>query len=211
MAIEIELKAHVKDDVQNIEALKRLLFEKTEYLCAFEKEDTYYFSLGSSNVPKSGLRLRGECKTLSDGTVKKTAYVTYKTKEVRDGIEVNDEKEFEVRSSRYSPITVFDEFLKMAGFGPGFSKRKKGWAFSKDEINAELLEVEKLGWFLEIEIVLNDIERDNTINNSIETTINEKKRRLMEFLSDLGIEKEAIESRYYSEMLKELAGNQSDS
>jgi adenylate cyclase class IV len=35
-------------------------------------------------------------------------------------------------------------------------------------------------------------------------TVKEKKKRLMEFLSDIGIEKDAIESRYYSEMLKEL-------
>jgi len=65
------------------------------------------------------------------------------------------------------------------------------------------LEVEKLGWFLEIEIVLDDIEGDTTK----ETTIKEKKRQLMEFLSELGIEEDAIESRYYSEMLKELAGS----
>jgi len=207
LAIEIELKAHVKDS----ESLKRLLFEKAEYLCAFEKEDTYYFPLDNSNIPRSGIRLRGESKTFPDGTVKKTAYVTYKTKEVRDGIEVNDEKEFEVRSSQYSPVIVFDEFLKMAGLEPGFSKHKRGWAFSKNVINAELLEVEKLGWFLEIEIVLNDVEKDSTVNNTVETTINEKKKQLLEFLSDLGIEKNAIESRYYSEMLKELAGSPSGS
>ena len=207
MAIEIELKAHVKGNQQNIEALKRLLSEKAEYLCAFEKEDSYYFPSSPSDIPRSGIRLRGESKTLSDGTVRKTAYVTYKTKEVRDGIEVNNEKEFEVCSSQYSPVIVFDEFLKMAGLGPDFSKRKKGWAFSKDGINAELLEVEKLGWFLEMEIVLDDVERDNTI----ETTIEEKKKQLIEFLSDLGIEKDAIESRYYSEMLKELTRSPSGS
>jgi len=196
LPIEVELKAHVQDNAQNIEALKRLLFEKAEYLCAFEKDDTYYFPLSPSDIPRSGIRLRGESKTLPDGTIKKTAYVTYKTKEVIDGIEVNDEKEFEVCSSQYSSITVFDEFLKMAGLKPGFSKHKKGWAFSKGGINAELLEVEKLGWFLEMEIVISNVER--------ETTIEETKRQLMEFLSDLGIEKDAIESRYYSEMLKEL-------
>jgi adenylate cyclase class 2 len=196
LAIEIELKAHVKGG----EALKRLLFEKAEYLYAFEKEDTYYFPSSPSNIPRSGVRLRGESKTLSDGTVRKAAYVTYKTKEVRDGIEVNDEKEFEVCSSQCSPIAVFDEFLKMAGLKPGFSKRKRGWAFSRDEINAELLEVEKLGWFLEMEIVVDNVER----GIMKDTTVEEKKKQLMEFLSDLDIEKDAIESRYYSEMLKKL-------
>jgi len=210
LAIEIELKAHIRDNLQNIETLKRLLFEKAEYLCAFEKEDTYYFPSGPSDIPRSGIRLRGETKTLPDGTVNKAAFVTYKTKEVRDGIEVNDEKEFEVCSSQCSPIIVFDEFLKMAGLEPGFSKHKKGWAFSKDEIYAELLEVEKLGWFLELEIVLDDIE-DIEGDTTKETTIEEKKKMLMDFLSDIGIEKNAIESRYYSEMLKELAEEPSGS
>jgi adenylate cyclase, class 2 len=196
LAIEIELKARVKDGARNVEALKRLLSEKAEYLYAFEKDDTYYFPSSPSNIPRSGIRLRGESKTFPDGTVKKAAYVTYKAKEVRDGIEVNDEKEFEVRSSRYSSIVVFDEFLKLAGLGPGLSKHKRGWAFSKDEINAELLEVEKLGWFLEMEIVVDNVEKDIMM-------IEEKKKRLMEFLSELGIEKDAIESRYYSEMLRE--------
>ena len=203
MAIEIELKAHIKDS----EALKRLLFEKAEYLCSFEKEDTYYFPSDNPDIPRSGVRLRGESKTLPDGTIRKTAYVTYKTKELRDGIEVNNEKEFEVCSSQYSPVIVFDEFLKMTGLAPGFSKHKKGWAFSKDGINAELLEVEKLGWFLEVEIVVNDIESDAVKGTAIE----EKKKQLLEFLSGLGIKKDSIESRYYSEMLKELAVNPSGS
>jgi adenylate cyclase class 2 len=196
LAIEIELKTHVKDS----EALKLLLSAKAEYLWAFEKEDAYYFPVGNSSIPKSGVRLRGESKTLPDGTEKKAVYVTYKTKEVRDGIEINDEKEFEVFSSQSSPgpVRVFDEFLTMLGLKPGYTKRKKGWAFFKDGINAELLEVEKLGWFLETEIVVNDILPPD----KMEITIGEGRRRLMKFLSDLGIEKDAIENRYYSEMLK---------
>jgi len=204
LAVEIELKAHVQNDAQKIEALKRLLFEKAEYVCAFEKEDTYYFPSMPSNIPQSGIRLRGENKTFSDGTMKKAAFVTYKTKELRDGIEVNNEKEFEVCSSQYKPEIVFDEFLKIAGLAPGFSKHKKGWAFSKDGIYAELLEVEKLGWFLELEIVVNDA--DIEASGKMETMIQEKKKQLMDFLSDLGIKKDAIESRYYSEMLKEITG-----
>jgi adenylate cyclase class 2 len=198
LAVEIELKAHVPDNLQSIEALKILLSEKAEYLCEFEKEDTYYIQAADSNIPKSGVRLRAESKIFSDGAQEKNVCVTYKTKEVRDGIEINDEKEFEVRSSQCRPETVFDEFLKMMGLKQGFSKRKKGWAFSKDEIKAELLEVEKLGWFLELEIVVNDVE----VFECKDSTIEEKKERLMKFLSDLCIEKSAIESRYYSEMLK---------
>jgi len=197
LAVEIELKAHIKDS----EALRLLLLGKAQYLCSFEKEDAYYFPTNNSDIPKSGVRLRAESKTFPDGTEKKIAYVTYKTKEVRDGIEINDEKEFEVYSHQYSTIAAFGEFLKMLGLKPGYTKRKKGWAFSKEEINAELLEAEKLGWFLEIEIVVNDIGDQE----KMDITIREAKKKLMGFLSELGIEKDAIESRYYSEMLKELA------
>ena len=199
MAIEIELKAHVKDS----EALKLLLSKKAQYLCSFEKEDTYYFPAinHNSDIPKSGVRLRSDNKTFSYGTKKNAVYVTYKTKEVRDGIEINEEKEFEVSSSQNCKVKVFNEFLKIMGLKPGYSKRKKGWAFSKDGIYAELLEIEKLGWFLEMEIVVNDI--DASYNN--DATIDEKRKKLMGFLSELGIEKDAIESRYYSEMLREAA------
>jgi len=197
LAIEIELKARVMDS----EALRLLLFEKAQYLYSFEKEDTYYFPTDNSDIPKSGVRLRAESRNFSGGAEKKTAYVTYKTKEVRDGIEINDENEFEIRSTRNNAGMVFDGFLKMMGLRPGYSKRKKGWAFSKDEINAELLQVEKLGWFLELEIVVDDIEAPDNKDAIVE----EKRKRLMDFLSNLGIEKDAIESRYYSEMLKEPA------
>jgi len=199
LAVEIELKAHIGDS----EALRLLLLEKAQYLCSFEKEDTYYFPAANSNIPKSGVRLRSESRTFPDGTEKKAVYVTYKTKELRDGIEVNDENEFEIRSSQNSAIQVFDGFLGMMGLMPGYSKRKRGWLFSKEGINTELLEVEKLGWFLELEIIVND--GDVEASGKGEILIQEKKKQLMDFLSDLGIEKEAIESRYYSEMLKELA------
>jgi len=204
LAVEIELKAHVKDS----EALRLILIKKAQYLCSFEKEDTYYFptnnsdDLRNSDIPKSGVRLRADSRTFPDGTEKKTVYITYKTKEVRDGIEINDEKEFEVCSSQNCTIKVLNEFLKMMGLKPGYSKLKKGWAFSKEEINAELLEVEKLGWFLEIEIVVNDIRASDN-----DSTIDEKRKQLMGFLSELSIEKDAIESRYYSEMLKERVGS----
>jgi len=194
LAIEIELKAHVRDS----EALRILLINKARYLCSFEKEDTYYFPVNNSDIPKSGIRLRSESKTLPDGTEKKNVYVTYKTKEVKDGIEINDEKEFEINSSQNTTITVFDEFLKMMGLRPGLSKTKKGWSFSKEEINAELMEVKKLGWFLEMEIVVNDIDDQE----KRDIAISEGKKKLMDFFSDLCIEKDAIESRYYSEMLK---------
>ena len=199
MATEIELKAHVRDS----EDLRLLLTEKAEYINAFEKADTYWLpavnhaSISYAKSPAK-IRVRRETRTLPDGTVESAALVTYKTKEVRDGIEINDELEFEVSSG-----PAFEELLERMGFKPDASKRKKGWAFSKEGITAELSEVggnpgndssRSLGWFIELEILA---------DNSREETVAQGRQRLTSFLSGLGIEKEAIESRHYTEMLGE--------
>jgi adenylate cyclase class 2 len=181
MATEIELKAHVKDS----ETLKKNLLEKAEFIGTFEKEDVYWF--GARLLPASGLRIRKEKRCFADGTGESTVFVTYKTKELWDGVEINDEREFEV-----NPAEVFEELLKKMALEPGMSKRKQGLAFVKEGINAELMEVENLGWFVELEILA---------ENSREETITEGKERLLAFLDSLGIEREAIEKRFYSELL----------
>ena len=194
MAIEIELKAHVQD----WEALRRLLFQKAEYLGNFEKEDTYWFHReipgipqeGPSGFPPSGLRVRKEKRNPTGGAGKVSTLISYKFKEVRDGIEINDEREFEVIPGR-----VFEDFLSMTGLEGRRSKRKQGWVFYREGITAELAEVEGLGWFVELEILT---------DNKEEETLAREKGRLLDFLADLGVGKEAIESRFYSEMLSLL-------
>ena len=190
MATEIEVKAHVHDS----KALKALLHEKAEYSGAFEKDDTYWVfapELRTPAVPSSRVRLRREKRSLPDGSGESVTLVTYKTKEVRDGIEINDELEFEV-----TPGPEFERFLKTMGFKPGFYKQKRGWGFSRGEISAELVEVEKLGWFIELEILVDAMEAGER-----EKTVAEGREKLLGFLAALGIGREAIESRYYTEML----------
>ena len=184
MVTEIELKAHAG----NWEELKQILTEKAEYLCAFEKSDEYWFAAESS-LPPSGLRIRGEKRRFADETEDFFTIATYKTKEVRDGIEVNDEHEF-----RVDPAGEFVEFLKRMGLKPGRSKKKRGWAFSKENITAELVEVAGLGWFVELEIISHS-------DKSTKEAFTAEKTHLLEFLDSLGIAREAIESRFYTEML----------
>ena len=183
MAAEIELKAHVRDS----EAMRLMLDKKAEYRGSFEKEDSYWYSGGPSDLPPSGLRIRREKFTFPDGSAKSSVFATFKTKELREGIEINDEQEFEV-----NPPQAFEEFLGRMGLTQGASKRKKGWAYSYKGINAELAEVEGLGWFMELEIIA---------DNSREETVAEGRKRLLGFLACLGIERDAIESRFYTEML----------
>ena len=188
MATEIELKAHI----ENHETLKNFLDGKAEYLSAFEKADCYYFLPEHSGDFPSGVRVRREKRTFPDGTEKSTSYVTYKKKEVSGGIEVNDEREFEVR-----PTGEFEEFLARTGWKPGAAKKKRGWAFCRDGITAELVEVERLGWFLELEIIAEKIS---------EEILEGERKRLLGFLDSLGVSREHIESRFYSELLKITLG-----
>ena len=192
MATEIELKAHVED----AEAAKRLLFEKAAFLWEFNKEDSYWYREISPGIPGPRFRLRREKLFFPDGSEKSSCLLTYKTKTLRDGIEVNDEREFEIGAKAGGSETVFEEFLGRSGLKPDFSKKKRGWAFNHKGINAELCEVEGLGWFMELEILIEGADRG-------EKLFTESRNRLLELLNNLGIEKKAIESRFYSEMLKE--------
>ena len=189
MATEIELKAHVKDS----EELRSVLLDKAAYLCAFEKEDCYWIPAGvSGGEALPGIRVRREKCVFPGGTGKESVLVTYKTKERRDGIEVNDESEFEVE-----PVQDFERFLSRMGYRPGTAKRKMGWAYTHDGITAELAEVQGLGWFIELEILVSG----DTAGRA--KSAEDEKKLLLDFLDSLGVERGAIESRYYTEMLRE--------
>jgi adenylate cyclase class 2 len=182
---EIELKAHA----ENPEALKARLEALAEYAGAFEKEDAYWFPQKAGfPVPPSGIRVRREKDTPPGGESSAVVHVTYKSKEVRNGIEINDEREFDV-----SGAEEFEGLLSILEFTKGIAKKKKGWAYRRGRINAELCEVEGLGWFIELEIL--SAKKDGE-------TLDRAREELSGFLGDLGIGEEALESRYYTEMLR---------
>ncbi|GMO49194.1 MAG: hypothetical protein Ta2G_05860 [Termitinemataceae bacterium] len=199
MQIEIELKAHVDDT----ESVAKKLDALAAYQGTYKKEDQYYVQDGLNNVqgaldlPLSGVRIRVEsfCDHGGKETVKTT--VNYKTKECRDGIEVNTENEFEiVGNAAHKQIEYL--FLTL-GLKHGVHKIKQGrlWKYGIEEtpISAELSLVEGLGYFLELEILS---DRDD------KAVIEASRKRLLDLLELCGIEKEKIENRYYSEMLQNL-------
>jgi adenylate cyclase class 2 len=183
---EIELKAHA----ENPEQLKARLEALAEYTGAFEKEDAYWFPKNpGSPVPSSGIRVRRERDKAPGGEASTAVYVTYKTKEVRDGIEINDEREFGV-----SRAEEFEGLIGLLGLEKGFAKKKEGHAYRHGRINAELCRVEGLGWFIELEILSGKKDGE---------TLHKAREELLRFLEELGIGEKALESRYYSEMLKD--------
>jgi adenylate cyclase class 2 len=194
--IEIELKAHAGD----YRACKNQLDTLAGAGIAFSKDDAYWFLKSSGELSETALstpalRVRRE-KTGNSFITR----VNYKTKERRDGIEINDEYELEV-----SDGDCFETLLTRLGLVKRIYKNKRGWSWNCEGITAELAEVrgleispasiggtapKNLGWFLELEILTEDAG-----------TVAAAREGLLELLEKAGLKKEAIESRYYSELL----------
>jgi adenylate cyclase class 2 len=118
--------------------------------------------------------------------------ITYKRKEVRLGIEVNDEREFTIDDA-----AAFEALLTDLDFAPFIEKHKTTKSFyMKDaggtELTIELSLVRDLGWFVEIEILANSPDAAET---------ERARATLMRTLGRCGIPESAIEPRYYTEML----------
>jgi adenylate cyclase class 2 len=193
MSCEIELKAHAEDP----EAVKKRLAGLGVWGGSYVKEDCYWKAAGESGVlPASGLRVRRESRKLPDGTIDAACTVTFKTKEKRDGIEVNEENEFTV-----SDGTLFSALLTRLGLREDHRKRKTGEVWTVDgDITAELAEVgdsrRSLGVFLELEIIA---------DNDSPATVKTARARLLALLAACGLPEDRIESRYYAELLSGTA------
>ncbi|MDR2397305.1 MAG: CYTH domain-containing protein [Spirochaetaceae bacterium] len=185
MSIEIELKVWV----ENPEALRKTLDSRLAPAARiFEKDDTYWQpTLPNPGIPPSGIRVRKESLRDSQGSSTRQVLVTYKTKEVREGIEVNHERELSV-----SDGATLEDLLRLLGLAPGIGKHKQGWAWTTDGITVELTRVSELGWFLELEILGED-DRPETVAAA--------RRRLENLLVHLDIPQDRIEPRYYTELL----------
>jgi adenylate cyclase class 2 len=191
MSIEIELKARVEDPQALKERLSRLaVAEAMAEASAFAKDDCYWTRSGEG-LPLPAVRVRRDLLTGSGGDEGGKALVTCKIKEVRDGIEINDEREFTV-----SGAAAFEDLLRRLGLEPETRKHKQGWAWFVGSIHAELCEVSgekrSLGWFLEIEIIEEAAEAP---------AVAAAREKLLGFLDTLAIPRSRIEDRFYSDLL----------
>jgi adenylate cyclase class 2 len=190
MAVEIELKAWVDFP----ERIKTAISSFAEYGGEFLKDDAYWFpqlpAPAGTAIPFSGVRVRQEQDTPPKGAARRITWVTYKAKEVREGIEINQEREFEV-----SDKAAFEELLVRLGLERGISKKKTGWTWKYEGITVELCRIDRLGWFAELEIIAGDDK---------EATVTDARKRLLELLGRIGIGEDKIETRYYTDMLREI-------
>jgi adenylate cyclase class 2 len=200
MATEIELKAWVESP----EELKKHLQTLGIYDCAYDKSDTYWVfgeETGKPGpIPPSGVRIRREIETKTDEIPCSRVLVTYKVKEISSGIEVNDEREFEIspENAMGRGTAAFEGLLERLGLRPAIRKRKQGCAWRCGDIRAELSQVEHLGWFIELEILKEAPDPD---------TIQQCREQLLFLLEKLGIPTENIEGRPYTKMLAEGVKN----
>lgn len=173
MAIEVETKAWA---TERVEEIRTNLRKWAEYRGEFDKRDTYFSLPGQE---QSLFRIRRE----EHGNT-----VTYKRKQRSAGFEVNREHEFSVGNA--------DEFIAFSGY-LGYEvfieKHKQGELFTFGDAGIELSHIEGLGWFVEIEIL---VEHQSEVQAA--------RRRVEEVLQKLAISEDKIESRYYNEMLKNI-------
>ncbi|GAB4428113.1 MAG: hypothetical protein Kow0031_08260 [Anaerolineae bacterium] len=176
MTFEVELKARLRHPaVVEAKAAELGVLIKETF-----KEDVYFRRAGDTAVvPRDRYRLRREAGQ---------AVVTFKEKVVAaDGAEVNREVEFTVDND-----FAFFQFAHRFGFEPFVVKRKKSRVYRVGRASVELNEVEHLGHFTEIEIL---VEKES------ETPF--ARTELARLFTRLGLQPEELEPRFYVQMLQE--------
>lgn len=175
MGIEVELKAHIDDPI----AIRRRLDALGSFRRRYRKEDYYFGVLPSEG--RSLFRLRND-----DGQW----VCTFKKKTLIDGIEHNHETEFSVSDGK-----AFRRLSEELGYSVIVEKRKTGASWHVDGVTVEVSEVNDLGTFIELELVLPD--------ESTEEQLREARRRLVAVLERLDISIHKIETRPYTKMIYE--------
>jgi predicted adenylyl cyclase CyaB len=182
--IEVELKARLRDRDAVLRAVSS--FARAEG--AVDKSDEYWHGPDwRLNRGSRGFRVRREGGD---------PVVAFKTKRSEGGIEINRETEFKV-----SDRGAFIEFALRLGCERFYSKRKKGLKFrAGGEVplpaaaTIEIVEVEGLGDFIEIEALLEDEDP---------AAIALAQGEIRALLARAGVPESDIESRFYSELLIE--------
>lgn len=176
--LEIELKARVRDHGSVESRLSTFM----TYGGPIDKRDEYWsipLAVPSSSGP--GFRFRLRCEPGSDT-------VTFKEKTYTSTVEINKETEFGVADA-----AAFRAFLAKMSAKLLYRKSKKGglWRGS-DGIIAELVRVEGLGEYLEVEILCEE-------NPSAD--VDRVKKRLIAVIERCGLPASDIEPRPYSQLL----------
>ena len=194
---ELELKAWAASPQDVQERLESFAI----YIEEFRREDAYWFPCAGAHsphadFPRSGVRIRKEWTRDAHGREAEAVRITYKFKEVQEGMEVNDERELLLAPPARAGAETLEDLLRLLRLEPRAAKVKQGRAWHYGDVRAELCQVEELGWFVELEILA---KRDD------EAIREAARAQLLELLDKTGVERGKIETRYYTELLREAA------
>ena len=174
MTFEVELKARL----QNPSAVEAKAAQLGTLKKETFKEDVYFRRTGNTDaVPKDRFRLRREAGH---------SVVTFKEKIIADGTEVNRETEFTVDND-----FAFFQFAHRFGFEPFVVKRKKSRVYQIERASVELNQVEHLGHFIEIEILVDK-----------ESEVPFARTEIARIFTGLGLTTPDLEPRFYVAMLQ---------
>jgi predicted adenylyl cyclase CyaB len=179
--LEIELKARVEDPAL-VALIERRLDAVLAYAGEVDKKDEYWsIPLADSIIPSSGFRLR--IRTEPSRTT-----VTFKEKTYDGNVEVNHEVEFGVLDPE-----AFKLFLGKMSAKFVYEKSKKGKKWKDgDGMLAELVDVDGLGIFLEVETLCED-------SKGVDLEI--VKAKLMKVIEKCGLSANDLEPLPYSQLL----------
>lgn len=188
MSYEIELKAHVvPGDVDRVRSC--LDSAGAQYIGPTQKFDIYW---ATTNDGEPVFRTRRQL-TAEGPEVLFTAKPS-KTKSEK-GTEENRELEFTTPDKQWDNVLTFCSGI---GLQVCRLKWKKGHEYTVEVdgfiIHAEILDVRYLGWFLELEICVEEIA---------DVDAQAADRALRKLLSICGISEDAVEGRGYNKMLRD--------
>ena len=179
--IEVEIKIIVKNITQIREQLLMKGFTKGNSM----KESDYYLDDASGSIRNNDQALRIRCsQDLNSGVVTNT--ITYKGPKL-DTISMT-RKELEIHTdSLETGIEIFSSL----GYQKIYPVIKRRDYFHKDNISVCIDQVEHLGSFFELEIIVeNESEKNAALN------------QLISLLEELGYQKDDIITRSYLSMLQ---------
>jgi adenylate cyclase class 2 len=166
-----EVEAKVPLTSSDFKRLQKAVQKMAKFQGKSLKKDTYY-----ADTKAIHMRMRNE---------EKKNVFCIKNKALINGVEANTEMEWGIKDEK-----KWKEIMKKSGIKPNLRKTKKTESYRYKNFTIELNHVAKLGYFLEIETI---VEKKEDISGA--------KKELIDLFKGLGYSQKAFEKRYYIELL----------